>query len=81
MGIVVMGHRGPIRWYTPKLEDFEWREVPASDEHALEVLDGSPYSPTTTQTYREWRHLGATIATALMRAGEAAKAEREHEER
>ena len=42
-------------------------------------LDGSPYSPTCTQTYREWRELGASIGASLIRAGEAAKAEREHE--
>ncbi len=42
-------------------------------------LDGSPYSPTCTQTYREWRKLGASIGAALMRAGEAAKEESEHE--
>jgi hypothetical protein len=74
-----MGHHNPIRWYNPKLEDFEWRELPPTDEQAFEVLDGSPYSPTSTQTYREWRELGASIAAALIRAGEAAKAEREHE--
>ena len=76
---VSMGHSGPIRWYNPKLEAFEWREVPPTDEQAFEVLDGSPCSPTCTQTYREWRELGASIAAALIRAGEAAKAEREHE--
>jgi hypothetical protein len=72
-----MGHHGPIRWYNPKLEAFEWREVPPTDEQAFEVLNGSPCSPTCTQTYREWRELGASIAAALIRAGEAAKAERE----
>jgi hypothetical protein len=61
------------------LEDFEWRELPPTDEQAFEVLDGSPYSPTSTQTYREWRELGASIAAALIRAGEAAKAKSEHE--
>jgi hypothetical protein len=74
-----MGHHDPIRWYNPKLEDFEWRELPPTDEQAFKVLDGSPYSSTCTRTYREWRELGASIAAALIRAGEAAKAEREHE--
>ena len=32
-------HKGPMRWYNPKLEDFEWREVPASDEEALTLLE------------------------------------------
>ena len=41
-----MRHHSPMRWYNPKLEDFEWREVPPTDERAIEVLDGSPYSPT-----------------------------------
>jgi hypothetical protein len=76
-----MEHHDPIRWYNPKLEDFEWRDVPPTDEQAFEELDGSPYSPTCTQTYREWRELGASIAAALIRAGEAAKTEREHEKK
>ncbi|MDQ3930564.1 MAG: hypothetical protein M3328_15645 [Chloroflexota bacterium] len=76
-----MGHYSPIRWYNPTLEDFEWREVPKTDEQALEVLDGSPYSSTCSQTYREWRELGASIGAALIRAGEAAKEQSEAEKR
>ena len=34
-GFVSMEHHGLIRWYNPKLEDFEWREVPRTDEQAL----------------------------------------------
>lgn len=68
-----------VRWYNPMLGGFEWREVPESDEEALSLLDGSSYSSTSTQIYREWRNLGATITAALMRAGEAAKDEREDE--
>jgi hypothetical protein len=70
-----------IRWYNPRLNTFEWREVPESDEEALSLLEGSPYSPTYTRTYREWRELGASIGAALMRAGEAAKDRSEDEER
>ncbi len=66
-----------VRWYNPKLEDFEWREVPKSDEEALSLLEGSPYTPTCTATYRKWRELGASITVALIRAGEAAKKERD----
>jgi hypothetical protein len=80
-GTVSMEHQDPIRWYNPKLGDFEWREVPKTDERALELLDGSPYSPTCARTYREWRELGASIGAALMRAGEAAKDQSEDEER
>jgi hypothetical protein len=68
-----------MRWYNPKLGDFEWREVPQTDEQALELLDGSPRFPAGAETYREWRKLGASIQAALIRAGEAAKAERERE--
>jgi hypothetical protein len=67
-----MAHHSQIRWYNPKIEDFEWREVPPTDEQALEALEGSAHSPTCTRTYREWRNLGASIGVALMRAGEAA---------
>jgi hypothetical protein len=74
-----MGHHSQIRWYNPKLEDFEWREVPPTDEQAFKLLDDSPYSATCTQTYRDWRELGASIAAALMRAGEAAKEQSEDE--
>jgi len=62
-----------IRWYNPKLGGFEWREVPASDNEALAVLAGSPNTPACRETYREWRALGASIAAALIRAGEAAR--------
>ena len=68
-----MALHGRIRWYNPRLNTFEWREVPESDEEALSLLEGSPYSPICTETYREWRKLGAPIAEALIRAGEAAK--------
>jgi hypothetical protein len=68
-----MAHLSRIRWYNPRLNTFEWREVPQSDEEALSLLEGSPYTPICTQTYREWRELDAPIAQALIRAGEAAK--------
>jgi hypothetical protein len=29
-----------MRWYNPKLEDFEWREVPKTNEEALSLLEG-----------------------------------------
>ena len=64
-----------VRWYNPKLEDFEWKEVPESDEEALSLLEDSPYTPTCTETYRKWRELGASITVALIRAGEAAEEE------
>ena len=72
-----MAHHDPIRWFNPKLGDFEWREPPPTDEQAFEVLDDSHCSPTCIRTYREWRELGASIGAALIRAGEAARAERE----
>jgi len=64
-----------VRWYNPALGDFEWREVPQSDEEALSLLDGSPHTPMCTDTYRQWRELGASITAALIRAGEAVKEE------
>jgi hypothetical protein len=76
-----MAHHSRIRWYNPTLEDFEWRALPTTDEQALQLLVGSPYSATCTQTYREWRQLGASIGAALMRAGEAAKEQSEAEKR
>jgi hypothetical protein len=68
-----MEHHGRMRWYNPKLEDFEGRDVPKNEEEALSLLEGSPHTPTCTATYREWRELGASIAVALIRAGEAAR--------
>jgi hypothetical protein len=76
-----MAHHSRIRWYNPRLNTFEWREVPQSDEEALSLLEGSPYSASCTRTYREWRQLGASIEAALMRAGEAAKEQSEDEKR
>ena len=74
-----MAHLSRIRWYNPRLNTFEWREVPESDEGALSLLEGSRYSPICTETYREWRNLGASIGAALMRAGEAAKEKSDRE--
>jgi hypothetical protein len=65
--------RRQIRWYNPKLENFEWRELPESDEEALSLLEGSQHTPTCTDTYRQWRELGASIMVSVLRAGEAAK--------
>ncbi len=59
-----MAHHSRIRWYNPKLEDFEWRRVPRSDEEVLKLLEGSPYSPTCKETYEEWRQLGAHHGSA-----------------
>ncbi len=70
-----MTQKRPIRWYNPKLEDFEWREVPKSDEETLSLLESSPYTPVCTNTYRHWRALGSSITVALIRAGEAAEKE------
>ncbi len=75
-----MAHRNHLRWYNPKLGDFEWRKAPRTDEEALRLLEDSPYSPVCVRTYREWRDLGATVAAALIRAGETAKGERDDEE-
>jgi hypothetical protein len=76
-----MADHNRIRWYNPRLNTFEWREVPESDEEALSLLEGSPYSPISTETYREWRQLGAPIAEALIRAGEAAQEQSENAKR
>jgi hypothetical protein len=76
-----MANHSRIRWYNPRLNTFEWREVPESDEEALSLLEGSPYSATCTQTYREWRQLGASIEAALIRTGEAAKEQSQDEKR
>ena len=65
-----------MRWYNPKDGSFEWREVPKSDEDALSLLSGSPYTQSCTDTYCYWRKLDASIPAALMRAGEQAIEER-----
>lgn len=76
-GMGVLEGTERVRWYNPKLEDFEWKETPESDEEALSLLEGSPYTPICTETYREWRGLGSSIEVALIRAGEAAKTREE----
>ncbi len=68
-----MTERGRMRWYNPKLGGFEWRELPASDEEALSLLEGYPGAEGHAAIYGEWRDLGAGIAAALIRAGEAAR--------
>ena len=68
-----------MRWYNPKLQSFEWREVPGSDEEALSLLEGYPEAQVHAEVYQEWRGLGANIMVALIRVGEAAKKERDQE--
>lgn len=68
-----MSYSNLIRWYNPNLAGFEWRMVPESDEEAFELLEGYPGCEPYAVVYREWRNLGASIAAALIRAGEAAK--------
>jgi hypothetical protein len=63
----------PIRWYNPKLQNFEWREVPESDEDAIALLNGHSSCERYVEVYEEWRALGAPIVVALIRAGEAAQ--------
>lgn len=58
-----------MRWYNPKLGDYEWREVPPSDEEALELLDHDLGCERYAEIYRGWREAGATIMAALIRAG------------
>jgi hypothetical protein len=67
VGERVLPEAGRIRWYNPKLDDF--------DEEALSLLEGSPYSPTCMEIFQEWRGLGSSIAAALIRAGEAGREE------
>jgi hypothetical protein len=62
-----------IRWYNPKLESFEWRESPKSNEEALALLDEHPGCERYVEVYEEWRALGASVVAALIRAGEAAE--------
>ena len=68
--------RRRMRWYNPKLEDFEWREVPNTDEEALSLLEGYAGAEGHAAVYEEWRQLGTDIMAALIRTGEAAKEER-----
>jgi hypothetical protein len=64
-----------MRWYNPKLEDFEWRDVPDTDEEALSLLGGYAGADAHAAVYEEWRQLGTEIVAALIRAGEAAREE------
>lgn len=70
-----MAQQKRIRWYSPKLRGFEWREVPDSDEEALSLFEGYLGAEDHAEVYQEWRELGAGIMTSLIRAGEAAKEE------
>ncbi len=60
-----------MRWYNPKLGDYEWREVPPTDEEALKLLDHYPGCERYAEIYRDWREAGACIMAALIRAGES----------
>lgn len=69
-----MAQHNRMRWYDPKLGDFEWRELPEDDGAALVLLAGYPGADADAAVYREWRALGASVAASLLRAGEAASA-------
>jgi hypothetical protein len=47
--------------------------VPGSDEEALSLLEGYPGAQVHAEVYKEWRGLGVSIMSALIRAGEAAR--------
>jgi hypothetical protein len=65
--------RKRMRWYNPALGSFEWREIPRCDEEALSLFYGYPGAEDHAAVYEEWRALGASIAAALIRAGDAAR--------
>ena len=62
-----------MRWYNPAIRDFEWRDLPETDEEALALLERAPGTRPCVEVYRDWRGLGATVPEALIRAGEAAR--------
>ncbi len=70
------GSRRRMRSYNPKLEDFEWMEIPNTDEEALSLLEGYAGAEGHAAVYEEWRQLGTDITAALIRAGEVAREER-----
>ncbi|MEJ7843932.1 MAG: hypothetical protein WKF95_19395 [Rubrobacter sp.] len=41
-----------IRWYSPSLGDFEWREMPETDEEALRLLYGPSDDRACVEVYR-----------------------------
>ena len=49
-----------MRWYNPKLEDFEWREVPKTDEEALSLLEGYAGPKATQRSTRSGVSSGLT---------------------
>lgn len=65
-----------MRWHNPKLGHYEWREVPLSDEEALELLDHYPGCESYAKIYRGWREAGAGIMAALIRSGESIEVSR-----
>ena len=67
-----MAQHNRMRWYDPKLGDFEWREMPEDDGAALVLLAGYPEAEADAAVYREWRALGASAGASLRRAGAAA---------
>jgi len=62
-----------LRWYNSVIEDFEWRDLPETDEEALALLEPALGSGPCVEVYRDWRKLGATVSASLIRAGEAAR--------
>ena len=47
--------------------------TPGERRGGLSLLDGYPGAEGHAAIYREWRELGAGIAAALIRVGEAAR--------
>ena len=57
-----------MRWYNPASGEFEWREIPRSNEKVLRLLEAPSHAPACKDAYREWRALGAGVKTTLIRA-------------
>jgi hypothetical protein len=68
-----MEHQGRMRWYNPRLEDFEWREVPKNEQEALSLLDGSFVPQHVRLFIASGGSWGASITVALIRARQLGK--------
>ena len=56
-------------WYNPTTRTSERAQAPATDEHAIRMLDGHPASATLVSEYAKLRRSGTPIESALVLVG------------
>jgi hypothetical protein len=58
-----------MHWYNPKTRSVEDVPAPSTDEEAIEMLSGAPYSGALAETYIGLRREGMGVEQAMIFVG------------